>query len=487
MERALPYLLYFTAFLGVIIRMDIFLQARNLFIDEANIARNLYERGFLALLKPLDYEQFAPPLFLWVSKLNSIIFGFSEISLRLFPFICGLFSIFLLIYLVKLLIGKNYAIYPLALFAGGYIFLHYGTELKQYSSDFMVTLILLVASVKSKENFNSLRFVLFWILLGTIAIWLSMPSVFMLFAISIYWLSKTLKEKQLSSVLSTACVSGFWFLQFALYFFFILKDQISSEYLQGYHTKSFLYFSWTSASVVNNAKLLSSLINQSSGFTTIALVTNSILLIVGGIALYKKEKLRSLIFFLPILALLFAALIQKYALADRLVLFIHPILFVLLAFGVKTLYDLKNRRFRVFLLVVLGLNVINHQNFKYVFEKLEIQEIHYALDVIENAQYEKQYETIWVHNGAVPAFIFYTEMSPKRKQYDVLREQSQLLNWDADYKNKYAELETGERVWILLTNYFPEDKAVILKAMHKAELVKMIDKPGGLLFHYEKL
>ena len=38
------------------IRIWIYFENRNLILDEANIARNISERGFLELLKPPDYH-----------------------------------------------------------------------------------------------------------------------------------------------------------------------------------------------------------------------------------------------------------------------------------------------------------------------------------------------------------------------------------------------------------------------------------------------
>lgn len=62
------------------VRLSIYTQSRDLFIDEANLARNLYEKECVALLGVLDYEQFAPPLFVLSTKLNAQVFGFHRVS-----------------------------------------------------------------------------------------------------------------------------------------------------------------------------------------------------------------------------------------------------------------------------------------------------------------------------------------------------------------------------------------------------------------------
>ncbi len=63
--------------------------------DEAFVAANFLERGYLDLVRPLDYVQVCPILFLWIELTVVRLFGFSEWSLRLFPALCGLASMVL--------------------------------------------------------------------------------------------------------------------------------------------------------------------------------------------------------------------------------------------------------------------------------------------------------------------------------------------------------------------------------------------------------
>ena len=95
MKKVLNPLLYITMALAALVRFAVYLQARDLFLDEVNVARNLYERNFTSLLHVLDYEQYAPPLFLWFSKINTLLFGYSELALRLFPHFSSILSILL--------------------------------------------------------------------------------------------------------------------------------------------------------------------------------------------------------------------------------------------------------------------------------------------------------------------------------------------------------------------------------------------------------
>lgn len=54
---------------GIILRLHVYLSNRSLIIDEANLARNVVEGNWLQFLQPLKYEQYAPPIFLCLSKM----------------------------------------------------------------------------------------------------------------------------------------------------------------------------------------------------------------------------------------------------------------------------------------------------------------------------------------------------------------------------------------------------------------------------------
>src|SRR5690606_25656480 len=114
-KKIFAYIAYFTIALGIVFRIVIYFQNRNLIIDEANIARNIVERDFAGLAKPLYYEQYAPPIFLWITKLSTLLFGTSELAFRLFPFLCGIVGLILLYVLLKKFAANAAAWYPLFL------------------------------------------------------------------------------------------------------------------------------------------------------------------------------------------------------------------------------------------------------------------------------------------------------------------------------------------------------------------------------------
>src|SRR5690606_15437393 len=134
--------------------------------------------------------------FLWILKLSTTLFGYGEMALRLFPLLCAIGSLFLFYQVLKKYTVHTSIWYALVLMASGYMYLRYSTEVKQYSCDVAVVLaLILLALRKDVLTARPAVFLLYWFIIGSLTIWLSMPGVFMLAAIGFYYLYIVLKAK----------------------------------------------------------------------------------------------------------------------------------------------------------------------------------------------------------------------------------------------------------------------------------------------------
>jgi 4-amino-4-deoxy-L-arabinose transferase-like glycosyltransferase len=239
--KFLDILPYIIIGIGILLRITVYLQNRSLIIDEANVARNLFERDFAGLTLPLSYEQYAPPVFLWLLKLSVTLLGYSEYALKLYPLLCGIATLILLYKVLQHYTNNKSIWYVLALVATGWIYLRYSTEVKQYMPDaaLMLSLVLLALKLDISRVPPS-RFLLYWALAGSIAIWLSMPVVFLLAAIGLYYLLLTVKQKQYNKLGILAGIAAVWAVQFVFYYITILQPQIHSSHLQNGHSLYFL-------------------------------------------------------------------------------------------------------------------------------------------------------------------------------------------------------------------------------------------------------
>jgi len=135
-------LLWIIICFGIILRFIQYLYNRSLWFDEAMLTFNIINRSFSELFQPLNYGQAAPFGFLIIEKLLIRTFGNSEYVLRLFPFLCGIISVFLFCRVAVYYIEKRAVPIALGLFAISGPLIYYSSEVKQYSSDVTIALLL---------------------------------------------------------------------------------------------------------------------------------------------------------------------------------------------------------------------------------------------------------------------------------------------------------------------------------------------------------
>jgi hypothetical protein len=176
--------------LGVTIRVVRLLLNHPLWGDECFIAANLIERGYLGLLLPLDYQQVAPPLFLWTELSISRVFGISEWSLRLFPTLCAIASLFLFRHLAGRLTTGLPLLMSVAIVTVSLNPIRHGGEAKPYAVDFLASTMLLALLVEWWRRPE--RSTWLWALAAVtpLTMGLSLPSVFVLGGISLAMLGR---------------------------------------------------------------------------------------------------------------------------------------------------------------------------------------------------------------------------------------------------------------------------------------------------------
>jgi hypothetical protein len=166
--------------LGCVFRIVRYAQNLPLWSDECFLSVNFIDRGYRELLEPLDNGQIAPPLFLWAQRFVIDLGGFSEWSLRFFPLVCGLTSVFLFWHLARRVLGSHSIALLLAMgiFAVSVHPIRHAAEAKPYASDLMVALVLFVFAAEWFHKPRQVRWL--WALVGAVplAVALSNPAVF---------------------------------------------------------------------------------------------------------------------------------------------------------------------------------------------------------------------------------------------------------------------------------------------------------------------
>src|SRR5215211_7462888 len=128
---------------GITLRASKYLPAWSMRGDELAVTFNLISRSAIRLMvQPLAYEQAAPFGFLLASKVLLSLFGRSEYVLRLIAFLSGCISLLLMHRLLAKTGGKYGHVFALSAFAVSHYLIYYSSELKQYSSDVWICLVM---------------------------------------------------------------------------------------------------------------------------------------------------------------------------------------------------------------------------------------------------------------------------------------------------------------------------------------------------------
>ncbi len=167
----------FFVLLGLFARIMRYAVRFPLWDDESFLCVNFISRSYTELLRPLDYHQVAPLLFLWIERTAVRLLGFSELALRLFPFACSIVSVLLFRRTASRLLSGLSLMVAVAIFAVSYPGIRYAAEAKPYGSDLFVSLALLFLTVEYLEQRNS-RWLWWLACLTPLAIGLSYPAVF---------------------------------------------------------------------------------------------------------------------------------------------------------------------------------------------------------------------------------------------------------------------------------------------------------------------
>jgi hypothetical protein len=171
--------------IGVAIRLIRYLLRFPLWGDEAMLATNFLDRDYAGLMQPLDFHQVAPLLFLWTELIAVKLFGFHEWSLRLFPLLCSLASLFLFHRLAKLVLRGTALVLAVGIFAVTYSGLRYAAETKPYGVDLMISTLLLLLAVRWWRSPRETRWL--WLLAAFVplALGISYPAVFVAGGVSL--------------------------------------------------------------------------------------------------------------------------------------------------------------------------------------------------------------------------------------------------------------------------------------------------------------
>lgn len=447
LSKALPILF---VCLGIILRLVQYLYNRSLWLDESWLALNIINRSFKTLLQPLDFNQGTPVGFLMIERAALELLGQSEYALRLFPFICGILSIFLFYKLAKQYLQGKAVLIALGLFAISQPLIYYSSEVKQYSNDVIVTLLLFVGVNYIRSHKPTVAKILLMGLAGAAAVWLSHPALFVLTGITVCLMLSALRRGDFQPIKSYLPAFILWLLGFAGCYLVSLRYLAGNHALLDYWQGSFMPLpprsiedlKWFYINFFETFKFPGGWFHV-PGLAALALI-------VGSLSMWKEKKDELLMLTAPIAIVLIASGFHKYPYSERLLLFIAPLLLLLVATGVEFIrYTTRadNRTIGITLMVLLFLDLAMTSGY-HLIKPITPDDIKPVLEYVTNHKHND--DKLYIYYKAQYSFKYYQKKYAV-KDDDYLIGISAKGEWDK-YKPDLERLSGFERIWLIFSH-----------------------------------
>lgn len=314
--------------------------------DDMLLAESIYEQPIWKSFTHIYGTQKAPPLFVFFSYINTMIFGFKEIILRLIPFISGCVSVIVFYILSKRVLTNKLAIISASiLFCVNPVLIYYSQEFKQYSTDVLICMlvILLYRNINLGELKNNYKKAIIYAVSVFIIMITSFPSIFAILAV---FTQKIREEKKFPKELILTVISIICGIIYILYLF---KHIISYEITIPI---------WTEGFISLNPRVIYNVFKNFMEYNSLN-NTFYIIMMLIGIFLFGKEKSKEgqliLIFFIYACI---ASIMHIYPISQRAALYLSPI-FIL--FTVKPMEGIRNNTIITNLknIILFGFIIIN--------------------------------------------------------------------------------------------------------------------------------
>lgn len=354
------------AWVGVGLRLAWYLERRPIWLDEAMLARFIIARPMAQLIgMPLGDGQVAPIGFLVLERLAVVAFGSGELALRLVPVVAAVLSVWLFLAVARRTVPPELVPVAMALFAANRALVAYGAEVKQYSSDVAVALALWLVWLVVRERGRVWPLVM----VGAVLVWVSQPAILVLGGL---WGATLVLGPARERVRMSLAAVG-WGASAALAAW-VSWHRVSSGDL------AYLRAFWADGFPGNPARALDHLMRVPPGVVWLALA------LIGLWIAVRARRTPLLLGVGPVAAAYVAAVLGWYPFADRLVLFLVPIVVLLIA----------QVRWAVLLALpqlVVSLLPVRHEDLRTIARAVLAQ--------------NESGDAVYVYYGAVPAFSYY--------------------------------------------------------------------------------
>jgi len=346
---------------GVILRFRHYWENRSLWVDEAYVAVQITARNWPELLSffPIFPRQPASPWgFMVIERIITDLLGPSEMALRLFPFLCSCLSLILFYYFLKRFARMETVGLALTLFAFNPRLIYYAAEVKTYSLDVLVSLVLLIIVWEVHRRDYQIQLIHWLGIYYALAMWFSFSSMFVIASIGsgmgIYFLIG--RDFRKLTVLARFVI--LWLINLAAFYKLCFQYMMVDEGLVGMWERGILLvplFSeagwiWFKNAITNIFR---------NPMAVHLPVVSGLIFLAGCIGVSRRNKYYFYWLVLPVILVFVASLLRKYPFQGRMLLFLMPAFCLILAEGVSLIARQLPKGSSVTALVLAGLLILH--------------------------------------------------------------------------------------------------------------------------------
>jgi hypothetical protein len=438
--------------LGIILRFRQYLFNRSLWLDEAYLAVHIVDKSFSELLfKPLlkPFAAFAPPGFLAVEKLLFNVFGNSEYVLRLFPFFAGIISLFLFYRVAKRLMSPKVIPIALIIFAVSGPLIYYSSEVKQYSSDVFIALLLYLATLDIRSKGLTVLRVVKFSIIGAVAIWFSHPAVFILAGVGTSLTLFSLKDKEWSKFLRLLIVCSVWIFSFVIFYFVSLQDIAKNESLINFFGYSYMPLPPTHLWEIR--WFIDTFYDVFKNLGIFLYGIAALVFLIGCYIMFSEKKVDFSLLITPTLFALLASGLHRYPFTVRFLLFTAPSIILFIAAGVGEIIDKTRNNSPAIGIVLVVLLLFDPLYFAcfHLMKPRTVSEIRPVINYVR--KHALSTDLLYLYYGSESAFKYYSNKYGFNKDYLVAA--SSISDW-RNYVKGLDNLRGEKRVWVIFANVY---------------------------------
>lgn len=453
-EHARWWWLHLAAILtGAALRVWQYAANPSIWVDEAAIARNVLDRRAWELFSPLNYGQVAPPGFLLGIKLSATVLGPSEYALRLVPFVCGITSLWLLFIVARSVLRPVGAFVATLMFATAIPLIFVSSNLKQYSSDIAITLLVVAITIRLPQQSLSRRSAYAYAIVAVPLLFSSQAAVFPITIAGAVVLADALRSSRPDRSYRLMVV-GTWAAAsiVAVGYSYQMMTTADAIYLRRFWAHAFvpreesLGWLWTTAQNIfaGSPPSAQGAFDGSLQYPWPAVFTG--LLVIGAVALVRSAPARGTVIVGPIALALAAAAAHVFPVGTRVSLFLLPLLLLIVVAGAEYLGKLAGRypfgEYTPALLVPVVLATLAQQP-----PPRAPEHIRPVIQYISGNW--KPGDALWVYYGAGQAFLYYARLIPLDGDIQI----GDCNRTDPRDYLRQVDIERGKpRVWVLMAH-----------------------------------